>query len=82
MSQFQPMETSTLIIFQMLIEYLLDEFYEVPVNVILKFRINPCSRNIYLYDDVRMMLFLQFKVLSQLFYFYLQVSNMVNIVLH
>ena len=54
MSQFQPMEIPTLIICQVLFENILDEVYEVLVDVILKLHSNLCSRNINLSDNVWM----------------------------
>ena len=65
MSQFQPMTTSTLIIFQMPLGNILDEVYKVLVNVILKFHSHSCCRNIYLSDDVWVMILIQFEVISQ-----------------
>ena len=52
MSQFQPMETSTMIIFKVLLGNILDELYEELVNVILKLHMNSCVRNMYLFDDL------------------------------
>ena len=82
MSQFQPMETLALIIFQVILENILDEFYEVLVNVLLEFYSKSCDGNIYLCDDLWVMILIQFEVLSQTFPSYLQVTNMVNAVLH
>ena len=76
------METLTLIICQVLLENILDEVDEILVNVLLKLHSNSCSRNIHLSDDVWVMFLIQFEVLSQPFTFYLQVANMVNVVLN
>ena len=43
MSQFQPMENSTLIICQVLFENILDEVYEELVNILLKLYMNLCG---------------------------------------
>ena len=75
------METSTLIICQVLFEKLLDEVYEVRVNVLLKLHINSCGRNINIYYDVWSVLLIQFEVLSQPLPFYLHVANTVDVVL-
>ena len=81
MSQFQPMETSTLIIFQALLENLLDEVYEVLVNVLLNFHMNSCCKNVYLSCGVWFMILIRFEVLSQVFTFYLKRANIINAVL-
>ena len=65
MFQFQPMETSTLIICQVQFENILGTFYEVLVIFILTFNIISCGININLSVYVRVMLFIQFDVLSQ-----------------
>ena len=78
MSQFQPMETSTLITFQVLLENIYGEFYEVLLNILLKLHINSYGGNIYLSDDVWVMFFIHFEVLSKPFPFYLKVANIVN----
>ena len=82
MSQFKPMETSTLINFQVLLENALDEVYELLVNVILKLHSISCGKNIYLSDDIWMIFLIQFEALSKPFPFYLQIDNIVNVVLH
>ena len=69
MSQFQPMKTSTLIISQVLVENLLDEVYEVFINIILKLHSNLCRRYINLYDGVWVIILVQLDVLSQTFPF-------------
>ena len=60
MSEFQPTETSPLIIWRVLFENILVEVYEVLVNVILKLHINSCGGNIKPSDDVWVMFFIQF----------------------
>ena len=82
MSQFKPMETSTLIFCQVLLGNILGEVYELLVNVLLKLHSNSCARNIYLSNDVWVMLWIQFEALSQNFPFHSQVADMVNVVLH
>ena len=82
MSQFKPMETSSLMICQVIFENIFVEVYEVLVNVLLKLYSNVCGGNIRLSDDVWVMVLIHFEILSQPFPFYLQVSNMVNIFLH
>ena len=77
MYQFQPMETSTLIICQVFFENLLGEVYEILVNVLSKLHSNSCGRNINLFDGLWVMLLTHFEVLAQNFPFYLKVSNMV-----
>ena len=74
------METLTLIICQVLFENVLDEVYELLVNVILKLHSSSCGRNINLSDDVWVMILIQFQVISQPFPFYVQAANMVNVV--
>ena len=63
MYQFKPMKTSTLIIIQFIPEIILDEVYGVIVNVILKWHGNAYCVNIYLYDDVWVMILIQFELL-------------------
>ena len=76
------MENSKLINFQVLFENILGKVYEVPVDVHLKLRSKSCGRNMNLSDYVLATILIKFEVLPQNFNFYLQVSNMVNIVLH
>ena len=57
------MKTSTLIIIQFILEIILDEVYGVIVNVILKWHSNVYCVNIYLYDDVWVMILIQFELL-------------------
>ena len=66
----------------MLFENILVEVYEVIVNVILKLHSNSCGGNLNLYDDVCVIISIQFEVTLQPFPFYLQISNIVNFVLH
>ena len=66
----------------MLFENILDEFYEVLLNVILKFLSSSCGRNINLSDDVLLTILIQFEVILQTFHFYLQVADMVNVFIH
>ena len=54
-----------IVIFQVILELFLYEIYEVLGNVIFKWHSNSCGRNIYLYEDVCMMILIQFKVISQ-----------------
>ena len=82
MSQFQPVETSSLVNFQLIFENILVELYGLLVNFLLKLHSISCCRNINLADDVWVVIFIQFEVISQPFPFYLLVSNMVNAVLH
>ena len=63
MSHFKPMETSKLVICQVILENILDEVYEVLVNVLLKGHSSSRGGNIYFYDDVWVMLLIQFEVL-------------------
>ena len=81
MSQFQPIETLSLIIVQLLIENMLVQFHGVLVNFILTFYSNACCRNINFSGDVRGMILIQFELVSQPFLFYLLVANMINVVL-
>ena len=81
MPPFKTIETFSLIIFQVLFENILVEVYGVLVNVIFKLYSNSLVGNINLSDDVYVMILVQFEVLSQPFPFYLQVVNMVNVVL-
>ena len=81
MSQFKLMETSTIIIGQVLIENLLDKVYEVIVNVFIRLHSNSCGRNIYLYDYVWVIFLIQCEVLSKPFLFIYNFFYMVNIVL-
>ena len=67
MFQFQPIETSTLIICQVLLENIWDEVYEVLVNFLLKLFSKSCGINIYLSDDAWVMLLIQFEELSKPF---------------
>ena len=60
MSQFQQMETPTLIICQVLFENILDEVYEVLVNIILKFNSNSCDIDILISDDVWVTILIHF----------------------
>ena len=60
MSQFQQMETPTLIICQVLFENILDEVYEVLVNIILKFNSNLCDIDILISDDVWVTILIHF----------------------
>ena len=76
------METLTLIIYQVLFENILDEVYEVLVNIILKYNSNSCGININLSDEVWLITLIQFEVLSKHYPFYSQVANMVNVVIH
>ena len=76
------METSSLIIFRVILENILDYFYEVLVNVLFKLHCNSCGRNINFSDDICVVLLIQIEVLSQPYTFYLQVANMVDVVLH
>ena len=62
----------------MIFEKNLVGFYGELVNVVLKWHINSRGRNIYLSDDLLVMILIQFEVLPQTFLFYLQVANMVN----
>ena len=64
MSQFKPMETSSLIICEVLFENVLDEVDEVLVNVLLKLHSNSLGRNINLSDDVWMTILTRFDLLS------------------
>ena len=50
MSQFQRIETSSLIFCRVLFENVLAEVYGALVNVLLKLNINSCSRDINLSD--------------------------------
>ena len=63
-------------------EILLYEVYEVLKIFILKLYSNARGINISYYDDVWVTILIQFEVLSQTLTFYLQVANMVNVVLH
>ena len=81
MSQFKPMETSTLIFCLVLLGNILGEVYELLVNVLLKLHSNSCGVNLYISDDVWVIILIQFEALSQPFTFYLQVVNMENVVL-
>ena len=60
----------------------LDDVYEVPVNVLLKCCSNSCGGNIKLYDDVWVVISIEFEAPSQPFTLYLQFSDMVNVILH
>ena len=51
MSQFKPMEDSNMKIYQVLLENILDEVYELLVNILLKWHSKSCGRNIDLFDD-------------------------------
>ena len=82
LSTFQPMKNSTLLIIQVLLEFVLDEVYGVILNDLLKLNSNSCCRNIYLYDDACVMVLIQFEVLSQLPPSQESVSNMVNVFLY
>ena len=64
MSQFQRMNNSTLIFCQVILGNILDEVYEVLVNVLLKLHSNSCGRNIYLSDYVWGMLLIKCEVIS------------------
>ena len=79
MSQFQRMKTSSLIICQVLFEKLLDAVYEVLVNFLLKFRINSCRKNINLFDDVWVTIFIHIELLPQPSPFNLQVYKSYHI---
>ena len=61
---------------------MLDEDYGELVDIFFRMYSNSCGRDINLYDDVWVMRLIQFEVPSQTFPFYLQVANMVNVVLH
>ena len=82
MSQIQPIETSALIIYRVIFENILVEVYGVLVHVLIKFRSNSCGRSINLSDNLWVMILIQFEVISQPFTFYLQIDNMVNVVVH
>ena len=64
MSQFKPMETSSLITCEVLFENVLDEVDEVLVNVLLKLHSNSLGRNINLSDDVWMTILTRFDLIS------------------
>ena len=66
----------------MLFEHILVEFDELLVNILLKLHSNSCGVNLYISDDVWVIILIQFEALSQPFTFYLQVANMVNVVIH
>ena len=82
LTQFKIIDTSSLIIFRVLFENILVEVYGILVNAILKLHSNSCGNNINLYNDVWVKIFIQFEVLLQPCCFYLQVSNVVNVVLY
>ena len=81
MSQFQPIETSSMIICWSLFENILVEEYGLLVNLLIKLRSSSCVININPSDDVWMMILIQFELVLQTFTFYLKVANMVNIFL-
>ena len=64
--QFKPIKTSILIILQVILEIILDEVYGLIAAVILKLYSKSCCRNIYLYDDIWDMIWINFEILSQL----------------
>ena len=61
--QLQLMKNSTLV----LPEIILDGFYRVIVNVILRFHSNSHCRHIHLYDDLWVIILIQFEVIEQHF---------------
>ena len=81
MHQYQPMETSSLIICRVIFENILVEVYEVLVNVILKLHSNSCGKNINLSNDEWVVIFIHFDIISQAFPLYFQVNNMVKIMI-
>ena len=82
MYQLQPIETLSLIIFRVPYGNILVEVYGVFVTVILKLHSNSYGRNINLSDDVWLMILIDFESPPQPLLFYLQVDNMVNVVIH
>ena len=82
MYQLQPIETLSLIIFRVPYGNILVEVYGVFVTVILKLHSNSYGRNINLSDDVWVMILIDFESPPQPLLFYLQVDNMVNVVIH
>ena len=75
------MENSILIIFQVLLENILDEVYEILENILLKLNSNSCGININLSNDEWVVIFIHFEILSQAFPLYFQVNNMVKIMI-
>ena len=82
MSQFKPIETSSLITFQLIFQNLLVEVYGVLVNVFFKLYSNSCCVSKNLSDDIWVTILIQFEVPSKTFTFYLLFTYMVNIVLN
>ena len=64
MSPFQPMETSSLIICQVIFGNILVEVYEALTNVLLRFYSNSCGKNINLYGELWVIILIQFEVIS------------------
>ena len=69
----------------MIFENVIVEVYEVLVKILLKFflncHINSCGKYINLSDAVWVIVFILFELLSHTFTFYLQVDNILNVVL-
>ena len=65
MPQFQLMKTPKRIVLKVIFETILDEVYGVIVNVLLRLHINSCCRNIYLSDDIWVMILIQFEEQSK-----------------
>ena len=76
------METSILIIYEVLFDNILGKVYEVLVNVILKLHSNSFGMYISFFNKTWVTILGQFEVLSQIFTFHLQFANMVNVVIH